>query len=376
MPIEFVTMAPTAGDGRYVGVANLAAQSVSGWTSTAEREPTLDYIAKIAQATERGGFSTLLLPVGTGCLDGWSIASALIPKTSTLRFLLAVRPGFTQPAVAARLASTFDYLSEGRLSINVVTGGSPEELSRDGDFLDHAARYRRTVEYVRLLKRLFTEQQVTHAGEFFKLDGAKLHPRSPQQPHPPFFIAGASESGVRLAAEEADVYMMWGETLEKSRARVEAVKAAAGRRGRPPRYSISFQVVLGHTEKAAWDRAHDLVSKVDPEVAERQARFFAAIDSVGQRRLVELMQETRANDFRLGPNLWAGLTQVLSGNSISLVGTGDQIADRLMEYLALGFDMVLLRGFPHLETIEQIGSEIIPRVQARADRDLAAGARA
>jgi len=119
-----------------------------------------------------------------------------------------------------------------------------------------------------------------------------------------------------------------------------------------------------------------LVSKVDPEVAERQARFFAAIDSVGQRRLVELMQETRANDFRLGPNLWAGLTQVLSGNSISLVGTADQIADRLLEYLALGFDMVLLRGFPHLETIEQIGSEIIPRVQARAERDLTVGARA
>src|ERR671937_1572734 len=191
-------MAPTAGDGRYLGVANLAAQSVAGWSAGAEREPTLAYIARIAQAAERGGFSTLLLPVGSGCLDGWAIASALMPLTSRLRFMLAVRPGFIQPAVAARQAATFDYLSGGRLSINVVTGGAPDELARDGDFLGHATRYRRTREFVRILKDLFEQQRVTFQGEFFRVQDARIHPRPVQRPRPPFYIAGASAEGVRM----------------------------------------------------------------------------------------------------------------------------------------------------------------------------------
>jgi alkanesulfonate monooxygenase len=365
MPVEFVTMAPTAGDGRYLGVANLAAQSLDGWTTGAEREPSLEYIAAIARAAEQGGFSTLLLPVGSGCLDGWGIASALIPLTERLRFMLAVRPGFVQPAVAARQATTFDYLSGGRLSINVVTGGSPDELARDGDFLDHAARYRRTREFVRIMKMLFEQERVTFEGEFFRLRDSRLHPRPVQRPRPPFYIAGASDEGVRMAAEEADIYMLWGETLDNVRQRIEAVRSAAEAAGRTLRYSISFQIILGDTEGAAWARADDMLSRLDPAFAERQSEFFRRIDSVGQKRLVGLMEGAREHSFRLGPNLWAGLTQIMSGNSIALVGTPDQVVDRLVEYVSLGFDHVLLRGFPHLETIQQIGQEIIPRLRAR-----------
>jgi alkanesulfonate monooxygenase len=183
-----------------------------------------------------------------------------------------------------------------------------------------------------------------------------------QRPHPPFYIAGASDEGVRLAAEEADIYMLWGETLDNIRQRIESVRAAAQAAGRRLRYSISFQVILGETEEAAWQRADEMLSRLDPAFAERQAEFFGRIDSVGQRRLVSLMQDAREQQFRLGPNLWAGLTQVMSGNSIALVGTPKQVVERLREYLALGFDHVLLRGFPHLETIQQIGQEIVPRL--------------
>ena len=365
MAVDFVTMAPTAGDGRYLGVANLAAQAVAGWTAGAEREPTLEYIAHIAQAAERGGFSTLLLPVGSRCLDGWAIASALIPLTQRLRFMLAVRPGFVQPAVAARQAATFDYLSGGRLSINVVTGGSPDELARDGDFLGHAARYRRTREFVRILKDLFEQERVNFTGEFFQVRDARLHPRPVQRPRPPFYIAGASEEGLRLAAEEADIYMLWGETLDNTRQRMAAIRSAAEAAGRTLRYSLSFQVILGETEEAAWRRTDEMLSRADPHVLARQAEFFRRIDSIGQQRLVALMESARGDAFRLGPNLWAGLTQVMSGNSVALVGTPDQVVDRLWEYLELGFDTLLLRGFPHLETIEEIGREIVPRVQAR-----------
>src|SRR5918912_1957998 len=276
-------MAPTAGDGRYLGVANLANQLVDGWTAGAEREPSLEYIASIARAAEQGGFSTLLLPVGSGCLDGWGIASALIPLTERLRFMLAVRPGFVQPAVAARQGTTFDYLSGGRLSINVVTGGSPDELARDGDFLDHAARYRRTREFVRVMKLLFEQERVTVEGEFFRLREARLHPRPVQRPRPPFYIAGASDEGIRLAAEEADIYMLWGETFDNVRQRIEAVRAAAQAAGRTLRYSISFQIILGETEEAAWERADDMLAQLDSGFLERQAAWFSRIDSIGQK---------------------------------------------------------------------------------------------
>jgi alkanesulfonate monooxygenase len=366
MDLEFITMAPTAGDGTFVGVPGMATFRTSGWTSASEREPSLDYMAAIARASQAAGFRTLLLPVGTGCLDGWITAAAMAMHTEHLRYLVAVRPGFVQPAVAARQVTTFDYLTGGRLSVNVVTGGSPAEQARDGDFADHETRYRRTIEFVHLLRRLLTEEVVDHDGEFYRLQRASLHPRPIQQPYPPFFIAGASAPGLRLAAEVADTYMMWGETLDKTAQRIADVRSLAGAAGRSLHYSISFQVVLGETEELAWQRAWEMVSKVDPAVARRQEDFYRTADSVGQLRLAKLMEESQATGFKLAPNLWAGLTQVLSGNSIALVGTPDQIADRVVEYVAQGFDRVLLRGFPHLETIERVGREIIPRIRQRA----------
>ena len=363
--VEFITMAPTSGDGQYVGNSQGGTVSrLQGWSETTEREPSLAYISRIAEAAEKGGFGTLLLPTGSSCLDSLAIASALIPKTERLNFLFAVRPGFTAPAVFARQFATFDYLSGGRARVNIVTGGIPSELAADGDFLEHDARYRRTEEFITLLKRLFTEQNVNHKGEFYQLENATLFPKLVQQ-SPQIYFGGASRAGVVTAASIADVYMMWGETLDNTRERLEEVKREAALRGRTLSYSLSFQVVLGDTEEQAWNNAKKLISRIDPAVLEKKRQSFTKGDSVGVKRLHQLMLESKDRDFRIGPNLWAGLTQVLNGNSIALVGTPDQLADRLIEYIRLGFDKVLLRGFPHLETIEAIGRDIIPRVRAR-----------
>jgi alkanesulfonate monooxygenase len=360
-------MAPTSGDGPYPGSGDAPA---GNWTAAGEREPDLEYLARVARAAADGGFSTLLLPVGTGCLDGWTIAAFLAARTPGLRFLVALRPGFVQPAVAARQASTFDYLSGGRTSINVVTGGSPPELARDGDFLDHDARYRRTAEFIPLVKRLLEGERVDHAGEFFRLEGASLYPRPVQRPRPPFFIAGESPAGTAVVAREAEVYMTWGGPLpELARRRREVAErfAAAGRRGR---YSVSFQVILGDTEAEAWDRAEAMRERMSAAAVARQRDHFRTMDSAGQRRLAGYVEASAGRGFRLGPNLWAGLTQVLGGNSVALVGTPDQVADRLVEYHDAGYDHVLLRGFPHLEAITALGREVLPRVRTRlADRE-------
>lgn len=358
----FITMAPTSGDTEFPGSGTAP---TGNWTAGGDREPTLEYMTRIAEVAERTGFSTLLLPVGTGCLDGWVTASALAARTTRLRFMVAVRPGFVQPAVAAREAATFDYLSGGRLDINVVTGGAPNELARDGDFLAHDERYRRTEEFVEVLRRLLSGEQVSHEGAFFQLRDAVLYPAPVQHPRPPFFIAGESEPGRALAAREADVYMTWGGPWADLRGWLESARARETAIGRSPGHSVSFQIILGDTEDAAWRRAGTLLEHMREDAVVGQRDHLQQVDSSGQQRLASYVAASTSDQFRIGPNLWAGLTRVLSGNSIALVGTADQVADRIAELCAMGFDHILLRGFPHLEMIERIGEEILPRVRRR-----------
>ncbi|PAE94674.1 LLM class flavin-dependent oxidoreductase [Shouchella clausii] len=360
--VEFITMAPTSGDGTSISTGN------AGWTTakgTTQREPSFSYIKAIAEAAEAGGFTSLLLPTGAGCLDSVAVAANLINCTQSLKFLFAVRPGVMSPTTFAKQFATIDNWSEGRAQVNIVTGGSPKELAGYGDFLPHDDRYRRTEEYIHVLKRLFSEKEVSHAGEFYELKNATLFPALKQTGSPKIFFGGASETGKQVAANVADVYMMWGEPLEIARERINDMKARYARAGRQASYSISFQVVLGKTEAEAWANANALVQHLAPEALEQKQQDRAKGDSVGVNRLHDLMEASRKDNFVIGPNLWAGLTQVLSGNSIALVGTADQIADRVVEFVSLCFDKVLLRGFPHLEVITEIGADVIPRVNER-----------
>ncbi|WNS78356.1 LLM class flavin-dependent oxidoreductase [Domibacillus sp. DTU_2020_1001157_1_SI_ALB_TIR_016] len=353
--VEFLTMSPTSGDGNYIKTP---------W----EREPSFAYNRQIAQTAEQTGFTSLLLPVGTQCLDASIVAASLIQSTEKLNYLYAARPGFISPTVFAKQFSTLDYLSGGRAVINVVTGGSPEELEKDGDSLPHHLRYKRTEEFIHILKRLFSEEVVNHTGDFYSFKNASLFPKPVQQPRPQIYMGGASEAGKKVAAKLADVYMLWGESLENTKVRIEEMKKLADIEGRSLRYSVSLQVILGDTEELAWKRAHDLISHVKPEDIEGKEKGNVRDESIGHKRLNKLMEGSRDNNFVIGPNLWAGLTQVLSGNSIALVGTPDQVADRVVEYVELGFEKVLLRGYPHLEVIESIGKEVIPRVKKKLNK--------
>lgn len=368
--VEFITMAPTSGDGEFVGaVHNSTGKKVNSWTGTdesAERPPSLEYIKEIALAAENGGFSTLLLPTGAGCLDSLAVAANLIAYTQKLNFLFAVRPGFIAPTLFAKQFATIDYWSGGRALVNIVTGGSPEELASDGDYLDHEARYRRTREYIVILKKLFVGETFDFKGEFFCLKKASLYPKPVKMPQ--IYFGGASEIGKSVAAEETEVYMMWGETLENTRNRMEEMRTLTATHNRELSYSVSFQVILGDTEEEAWNNAERLISKVPPAVLEQKRQIAAKGDSIGVKRLHQLMESGKDHQFKIGPNLWAGLTQVLSGNSIALVGTPDQVADRVVEYVELGFDKVLLRGFPHLETITRIGEQVIPKVHQKLNQ--------
>ncbi|MFS0876249.1 LLM class flavin-dependent oxidoreductase [Solibacillus isronensis] len=360
--VEFITMAPTSGDSEYVGnqTSNKGAQTWSGVGVDSDREPSVDYITKVAQAAEKAGFSTLLLPIGGSCVDSLVAASHLTAHTKTLNYLIAVRPGSTAPTQLAKQYSSVNYWTNNRVFVNVVTGGAPKELENDGDFLSHTDRYKRTREYIEILKRLFNGETFDYNGEFYTLKGANLP--LPVKNAPPIFFGGSSPIAKEVATDVADVYMLWGETLETTKEELETVVKLAKEKNRDLSYSVSFQVVLGETEEAAFENANKIISQVDPEVLEAKHANTVSNGAVGVSRLHQLMLESKDNNFVIAPNIWAGLTQVLSGNSIALVGTPQQVAERIVEFVDLGFDKVLLRGFPHLEVIEEIGEKVIPLV--------------
>src|SRR5882762_2677393 len=190
---------PTHGDGRYLG------------TTTGGRHVSLSYLRQIAQAADDLGYFGVLLPTGRSCEDSWIVASALVPLTERLRYLVAVRPGLQSPSVAARMTATLDRISEGRLLINVVTGGDPVENKGDGIFLSHDERYEVTREFLAVYRELLAGGKVNYRGKHITIeDGRLLHPAA-QQPHPPLYFGGSSEAATGVAAESIDKYLTWGE---------------------------------------------------------------------------------------------------------------------------------------------------------------------
>lgn len=362
--VEFITMAPTSGDSEYVGnqASKKDQQTWSGAGVDSDRQPSVEYITKVAQAAEKAGFSTLLLPIGGSCVDSLVAASHLTAHTETLKFLFAVRPGSTAPTQLAKQYASVNYWTNNRVLVNVVTGGAPKELEQDGDFLSHADRYKRTREYIDILKRLFNGETFDYNGEFYTLKGANLP--LPLKEAPPIFFGGSSQIAKEVATDVADVYMLWGETLETTAEELASVVKLAKEKNRDLSYSVSFQVVLGDTEEEAYANANKIISQVDPAVLEAKHANTVNNGAVGVGRLHQIMLDSKDNNFVIAPNIWAGLTQVLSGNSIALVGTPQQVAERVADFVDLGFDKVLLRGFPHLEVIEEVGAKVIPLVHA------------
>jgi alkanesulfonate monooxygenase len=338
---------PTQGDGRYLGTTHLMRQTDHG------------YLKQIAQAVDQLGFEGVLLPTGNSCEDAWVIASTLIPVTRRLKFLVAVRPAVMSPTLSARMAATFDRFSEGRLLINVVTGGDPEEAKGDGIFLSHDERYEVTDEFLNVWRQLMTGAPTSFHGKHIHIEGAKLIYPPLQKPYPPLYFGGSSKAAIDLAARHVDLYLTWGEPPSLVAEKIKVVRDKADEAGRTLRFGIRMHVIVRESNEEAWNTANDLIKYVDEDTIERSQRALAKLDSEGQRRMVALHQGDRSH-LEISPNLWAGVGLVRGGAGTALVGDPETVAKRLLEYADVGIDTFILSGYPHLEESYRVAELLFP----------------
>lgn len=323
--------------------------------------PTLEHLTRVARAAEDAGFEGMLVPTGEGCLDAWMVAATLAQVTERIRYLVAFRPGFVSPPVAARMASTLDQLSGGRLLLNVVTGGHPHELETDGDVgTDHDARYRRTDEFLEVVLRSWHERRWDHDGEFFSVRGGGIQQKPLQQPHPRIYLGGSSEQAMQTAAKYADVYLMWGEPVDRMAERAAQAKKLAADLGRSIEVGTRFQIVCRETDDEARRDAEDIVGHIDEGFRERLRAHADRTDSVGQSRQNELWQQS-GGDW-LTDVLWNGFARARIGASVALVGSGPSIKRALDEYVDAGIDTFILSGYRHDEEAERVGRLLLPLV--------------
>lgn len=359
---------PTHGDSRYLG------------TSEGARAVDLPYLQQIAGAADHLGYEGVLIPTGRSCEDPWVIASSLIGATKKLKFLVAVRPGLHQPSLAARMAATFDRLSGGRLLVNLVTGGDQAELEGDGVYLDHAARYEQSAEFIRIWREIIARSHETgtydYEGKHLSVKGARLLFPPVQKPYPPVWFGGSSAAAHDLAAEQVDAYLTWGEPPAEVSKKIADVRARAERQGRSVQFGIRLHLIVRETEDAAWKAAEELISRVDDETVARAQAAFARMDSEGQRRMAALhaggAKRGRA-DLEIAPNLWAGVGLVRGGAGTALVGDAKTVAARIEEYAALGIDKFIFSGYPHLEEAYRFAELVFPLLSRKAKAQLAGG---
>ncbi|MDQ8036098.1 MAG: FMNH2-dependent alkanesulfonate monooxygenase [Pedobacter sp.] len=355
MSLNIFWFIPTHGDSRYLG------------TSDGARQVSAEYTTQVAVAADTLGYDGVLLPTGRSCEDPWVVAASLIPATRRLKFLVALRPGLVAPSVSARMAATFDRLSKGRLLVNLVTGGDLPELEGDGLFLNHEERYEASAEFLRIwrevISRSHDSEPYDYQGKHLSVKGAKLLYPPVQRPYPPVWFGGSSDAAQDLAAEQVDTYLTWGEPPADVAKKVAAVREKAEAQGRKLTFGIRLHVIVRETEEKAWAAADELISRVDDETVARAQAAFARMDSVGQQRMVALHANAKGRsraDLEVSPNLWAGVGLVRGGAGTALVGSPEQVAERIKEYSDIGIDTFIFSGYPHLEEAYRFAELVFP----------------
>ena len=382
MPVEMIGMVGTRDASEIKGP--LTDGPVVDWMDGPVIDP--GYLADISRAHDEADFDRVLVGYGAVAPEAWMVAASVLASTSRLGVLVAHRPGFVQPVLLARMAATLDHLSGGgRVAIHFITGGDEADQRREGDFVPHDTRYRRTGETMSLVRRAFSEDApFDFDGEFFHYEAAFSSVKPVTPGGIPLYFAGASPPAIAVGAANADVYAFWGEPREAVAARMASIGEAATAVGRTLRYSLSLRPIIADTEEEAWEKAEWIAEKTAERIAlakermtgrqdtyeglggARNATFSVDRDtggttSVGRKRLIAMSSDRDVYDERLWMKV-ANLTGA-AGNSTALVGTPEQVAEAMLRYYDLGITTFLLKGFDPLADVIDFGKELLPRVR-------------
>ncbi len=328
------------------------------------------YITRFAQVHEEAGFDRVLVGYWSDQPDGFLVTALAGLATSRIHFLLAHRPGFVAPTLAARKLATLEHLLDGRLALHVISGGNDVEQRKDGDYLEHDQRYARTDEFLEVVRKVWTEERpFDHTGTYYQAEKAFSAIKPLQKPHLPVYFGGSSAAALQVAGKHADVFALWGESLEQTRETIAAVRAEAARHGREIEFSVSFRPIIAATEEAAWAKAETILGTARQRIERSGPVIANKPQSVGAQRLLD----TVAKGERVDERLWTGIAGLVGGghNSTALVGTPEQVADALLAYYDLGVKTFLIRGFDPVVDAEDYGRELLPLTRAKVAARLA-----
>ncbi|MDE5053042.1 LLM class flavin-dependent oxidoreductase [Niallia taxi] len=331
-----------------------------GWLRNVDDEnmpPTFDYAKKVIQSAENWGYDTTLIAElylndikgpETDSIEAWSTAAALAAVTEKIEIMTAIRPGFHNPAVAAKMAANIDHISNGRFTLNVVSAWWEEEARQYGGiFTEHDERYERTEEFLAILKGLWTEETFSFKGKFYDIKDAKLAPKPVQKPNPILYAGGESPKGKAVIAENCDAYVMHGGTVDEISVKIKDMQNKRTELGKEPfaSFGMAAYVICRDTQEEA---EQELARITDVKESSAYAGF---VDFVNKS---QLEQQIKLQDYSVSNR----------GLRPGLIGTPEQIAKKILEFEDAGINLLLLQFSPQLEEMKKFSEQVMPLVES------------
>jgi alkanesulfonate monooxygenase len=327
----------------------------------------IDYLVEIARAAEISGFQGGLIPSFPMTDEPWAISSFLAQETKTFRFMIAFQPGFLNPVVAARMTASLQRISGGRALYNVITGGGGPSQLWWGDSVPHDDRYTRTTEFLDVLRGVWNGGPFSYQGKFYQVEEAGLPDQLSRESFPEIYFSGSSDAALISAAKHADYYLSWLEPSAQLAEKFGRAKERTAQLGRKIKCAVRVDIVARPTEEEAWEEVKRGFESVDAASLEKLRHSVAAGDSVGASRQYGLRSKTinSYKDLIMEPQVWSGFNLLRGGQTNGIVGSYEQVAEKLDQLVALGADAFILASTPHLEEAYRVGEEVLPLVRGK-----------
>jgi alkanesulfonate monooxygenase len=331
---------------------------------------SVEMFDRVTKAAEDNGFEYLLIPVNQHCWEAWITGAMMAARTRTVKPLIAARPGYINPVLLAKMISTFDQLSGGRICINLIAGLSDEQSAGEGLRYSKEDRYLLMEEEVSILKALWTAKTpIDFKGKFYDLKNVSITPHTHQKPYPKFYLGGGSREAWEISAKHSDVHLFWGDHPDNIRTQIGQIREIARNYGREKQigFGMRLQIICRENEKDAWEAGDRLIGSATPELLQKTATQYAT--SAANRRMQELAQ---TRDNLIMPHLWTGITKVRAGAGVAIVGNPEQCAATLQQFIDVGCHSFCLSGYLHDAEAERFGRMVLPLLRARNPQRMAA----